>query len=72
MEFPLRRKQLWSIETQEICEEMGALWFKSTTDTAERKRLWHARHHSYEIMVRMHRQAVLHQHVAVPISATRN
>jgi D-lactate dehydrogenase (cytochrome) len=55
---------------QEICEEMGALWFKSTTDTAERKRLWHARHHSYEIMVRMHpdKQFFIND-VAVPISA---
>jgi D-lactate dehydrogenase (cytochrome) len=54
---------------QEICEEMGALWFKSTTDTAERKRLWHARHHSYEIMVRMHpdKQFFIND-VAVPIS----
>jgi D-lactate dehydrogenase (cytochrome) len=48
---------------------MGALWFKSTTDTAERKRLWHARHHSYEIMVRMHpdKQFFIND-VAVPIS----
>jgi D-lactate dehydrogenase (cytochrome) len=55
---------------REICEEMGALWFKSTTDTAERKRLWHARHHSYEIMVRMHpdKQFFIND-VAVPISA---
>jgi len=55
---------------QEICEEMGALWFKSTTDTAERKRLWHARHHSYEIMVRMHPDKHFFiNDVAVPISA---
>jgi D-lactate dehydrogenase (cytochrome) len=54
---------------QEICEEMGALWFKSTTDTAERKRLWHARHHSYEIMVRTHpdKQFFIND-VSVPIS----
>jgi D-lactate dehydrogenase (cytochrome) len=55
---------------REICEEMGALWFKSTTDAGERKRLWHARHHSYEIMVRNHpdKQFFIND-VAVPISA---
>jgi D-lactate dehydrogenase (cytochrome) len=37
---------------QEICEEMGALEFRSTTDASERRRLWHARHASYEIMTR--------------------
>jgi D-lactate dehydrogenase (cytochrome) len=49
---------------------MGALSFRATTDTAERKRLWHARHHSYEIMVRMHpdRRFFIND-VAVPISA---
>ena len=55
---------------QQICEEMGATSFKSTTDTAERKRLWHARHHSYEIMVRMHPDKTFFiNDVAVPISA---
>jgi D-lactate dehydrogenase (cytochrome) len=55
---------------RQICEEMGALNFRATTDTAERKRLWHARHHSYEIMVRMHpdKQFFIND-VAVPISA---
>ncbi len=55
---------------REICEEMGAVSFRATTDNAERKRLWHARHHSYEIMVRMHsdRQFFI-MDVAVPISA---
>jgi D-lactate dehydrogenase (cytochrome) len=55
---------------QEICEEMGAVSFRATTDTAERKRIWHARHHSYEIMVRAHpNQGVFVNDVAVPISA---
>jgi D-lactate dehydrogenase (cytochrome) len=55
---------------RDICEEMGASSFKSTTDTAERKRLWHARHHSYEIMVRMHPDKTFFiNDVAVPISA---
>ena len=55
---------------REICAEMGAIEFIATTDTAERKRLWHARHHSYEIMVRSHpgKQFFI-MDVAVPISA---
>ncbi len=55
---------------REICDEMGALSFHATTDTAERRKLWHARHASYEIMVR---SAPGYQFfimdVAVPISA---
>lgn len=55
---------------KEICEEMGALSIIMTTDTAERKRLWHARHHSYEIMVRTHPDKKFFiNDVAVPISA---
>lgn len=55
---------------REICEELGALNFHATTDTAERKRLWHARHHSYEIMVRQHPdKRFFIMDVAVPISA---
>lgn len=55
---------------REICDDNGALAFHATTDTAERKRLWHARHHSYEIMVRSHpgKQFFI-MDVAVPISA---
>ncbi len=55
---------------QEICEELGAISFRSTTDPTERKQLWRARHHSYEIMVRMHpdKQFFIND-VAVPISA---
>ncbi len=55
---------------REICEELGAVGFRATTDTAERRKLWHARHHSYEIMVRSapdHRFFIMD--VAVPISA---
>lgn len=53
-----------------ICQDMGAVSFRATTDTAERKKLWHARHHSYEIMVRSHpdKQFFI-MDVAVPISA---
>ena len=54
----------------EICEEMGALSVHATTDTAERRKLWHARHHSYEIMVRSHPgYQFFIMDVAVPISA---
>ena len=55
---------------QDICAELGAVSFRATTDSTERKRLWHARHHSYEIMVRSHpdKQFFIND-VAVPISA---
>jgi len=61
----------YGIETvREICEEMDALSIHATTDHTERKKLWHARHHSYEIMVRSHpdKQFFIND-VAVPISA---
>ncbi|MBI5666781.1 MAG: hypothetical protein HZC41_02135 [Chloroflexi bacterium] len=49
---------------------MGAISFRATTDTAERKKLWHARHSSYEIMVRSHPDKTFFiNDVAVPISA---
>ncbi len=55
---------------REICEEMGAISVHTTTDTAERKNLWKARHHSYEIMVRQHPDKHFFiMDVAVPISA---
>lgn len=55
---------------RQICEELGALSIHATTDAAERKRLWHARHHSYEIMVRSHPDKHFFiMDVAVPISA---
>jgi D-lactate dehydrogenase (cytochrome) len=55
---------------REICEEMGALNVRATIDAVERKRLWHARHHSYEIMVRSYPDRKFFiMDVAVPISA---
>lgn len=55
---------------REICEELGAVSFRATTDTAERKKLWHARHHSYEIMVRTYPEKHFFiNDVAVPISS---
>lgn len=53
-----------------ICEELGAISFRATTDATERRQLWHARHHSYEIMVRSHPgYQFFIMDVAVPISA---
>ncbi len=55
---------------REICEEFGAISVRATTDTAERKNLWKARHHSYEIMVRQHPDKKFFiMDVAVPISS---
>jgi D-lactate dehydrogenase (cytochrome) len=55
---------------QEICQEAGALSIKTTTNNAERLKLWHARHHTYETIVRRHPgQKIYISDVAVPISA---
>ncbi len=73
MEFhaPLESTLAAGLESvREICEEMGALNVRMTTDTAERRKLWHARHASYEIMVRSHPgYNFFIMDVAVPISA---
>ncbi|GAB4269237.1 MAG: FAD-binding oxidoreductase [Candidatus Promineifilaceae bacterium] len=53
----------------EICEEMGATRIRATSDPAERKQLWHARHHMFETAVRIHPgDKWLLMDVAVPIS----
>lgn len=55
---------------QEICQDAGAVDIKTTTNNAERLKLWHARHHTYETIVRRHPgQKVYISDVAVPISA---
>lgn len=55
---------------QELCEEMGAVTFKATSDHAERKKLWHARHIAYETLMRNHPgKRIFIMDVAVPISA---
>ena len=55
---------------QEICRESGALSIKTATSNKERSSLWHARHHTYETIVRRHpSQKVYISDVAVPISA---
>jgi D-lactate dehydrogenase (cytochrome) len=55
---------------REICQSLGALGFSATTNAAERKRLWQARNHAYEILVRTFpgRQMFTND-VAVPISS---
>jgi D-lactate dehydrogenase (cytochrome) len=54
---------------QEICQGAGALSIKTTTNNSERLKLWHARHHAYETIVRRHPgQKVYISDVAVPIS----
>jgi D-lactate dehydrogenase (cytochrome) len=60
----------YGLETvRQICEENGALSVRATTDNTERKKLWHARHHSYETMIRMHPQEKFYiMDVGVPIS----
>lgn len=55
---------------REICTELGALTFAATTDSAERKAMWQARHHVFETQVRGfpgHKWQVMD--IAVPISA---
>lgn len=53
-----------------ICADFGAIRIRATTDHTERLKLWHARHHSYEILVRANpNKKILVMDVAVPISA---
>jgi D-lactate dehydrogenase (cytochrome) len=55
---------------QGICRETGALSIQTTTNNAERLKLWNARHHTYETIVRRHPgQKVYISDVSVPISA---
>jgi len=54
---------------RDICEELGALDIRTTTDHAERQHLWRARHHSLEILKRaMPNKKFFIMDVAVPIS----
>ncbi len=57
-------------QVKEICEELGATRIKTTTDNAERAKLWSARHHAFELLQRLHPgQEIYIGDVAVPISA---
>ncbi len=54
---------------QQICEELGALKIRATTDNTERQKLWRARHHSLEILKRNNpNKQFFIMDVAVPIS----
>lgn len=55
---------------EEICDDLGAISFRATTDTAERKKMWQVRHHMFETKKRVYpeHQFVL-MDIAVPISA---
>ena len=55
---------------RQICIETGAVQFYSTINQSERLKLWHARHHTMETIVRNHPgHKVTNSDVAVPISA---
>ncbi|MFW5692002.1 MAG: FAD-binding oxidoreductase [Chloroflexota bacterium] len=54
---------------RELCEDLHAVHIRATTDHAERKKLWRARHHSLEILKRsMPNKRFFVMDVAVPIS----
>ena len=55
---------------QDICADLGAASFQATTDAAQRKQMWQARHHLFETKVRLFpgfRWQLMD--IAVPISA---
>ncbi len=55
---------------EELCQANGALRFHATTDPGERKKMWHARHHLYEIKIRTSPGYQMQlMDIAVPISA---
>lgn len=57
-------------ELLQICNENGATGFRATTDQAERVKLWQARHHAFEILLRTHPgKTFVIDDVAVPLSA---
>jgi len=54
---------------REICHDSGAVDIRTTTNNAERLKLWRARHRTYETIVQRHpNQKVYISDVAVPIS----
>lgn len=56
-------------QVRAICEELGATRVKTTSDNAERAKLWTARHHALEMLYRLHPgQQIYIDDVSVPIS----
>jgi D-lactate dehydrogenase (cytochrome) len=56
-------------EAEEICRENGAIHFEAASGLEARNRLWEARHHTYESLVRQHpNQSQLIMDVCVPLS----
>jgi D-lactate dehydrogenase (cytochrome) len=57
------------VMAQEICQENGAINFQAASGLEARNRLWEARHHVYESVVRAHpNQLQVIMDVCVPIS----
>lgn len=72
MEFHAADRAVLEMELQvarEICDSCQAQDVRATAAPAERRRLWHARHHAYETAVRRHpEESFVIVDVAVPIS----
>jgi D-lactate dehydrogenase (cytochrome) len=57
------------VAAKEICTEAGAINFEAASGLEARNRLWEARHHTYESIVRQHpNEAQLILDVCVPLS----
>ncbi|HVO42923.1 MAG TPA: FAD-binding oxidoreductase, partial [Aggregatilineales bacterium] len=69
MEFNGTDDNAGLLEAREICKENGAISFSEASGLEARNKLWEARHHTYETLVRAHPdQAQLIMDVAVPLS----
>ncbi|MCU0498983.1 MAG: FAD-binding oxidoreductase [Anaerolineae bacterium] len=73
MEFHATHRETLEYGLQEllqICNDQGATGFRATTDHAERAKLWQARHHAFETLVRVHPgKTFVIDDVSVPLSA---
>jgi D-lactate dehydrogenase (cytochrome) len=69
MEFNGASDDQGLVTAVEICQENGATHFESAVGLEERNRLWEARHHTYESLLRLHpEEPQLIMDVAVPLS----
>ncbi|HZD11163.1 MAG TPA: FAD-binding oxidoreductase [Candidatus Binatia bacterium] len=72
MEFHAANRKVLEMDldlVREICAECDALDVRATSAPAERRRLWHARHHAYENALRNHPgESFVIVDVVVPIS----